>query len=1743
MATIEAFDSIWTWDRHPSHFPQPVVRNSNGTLTQLRNQIYVYFNNDHLDVTEAVKPDYYQLVYTRDTLTSTDDIPVGLSAVNYDASLNRVTLVYQRNLDALVDPNTLLPIPITSLRLRIGNNQSWQGSQTTTVNPSVDPGSRFTSAYDLGSSWVGSTSSSVIVNSKIQNTTAYKLDFPGANDELGNRDNQYQHHVTRIDSDGVAVIAYNFAIQLGNANRSVQLNAITEIQKTMVREALTMYEKYLGVRFEESDNLGFTIAVGDMQAINPLTSYTPVEPNGPGGLTYAAGPLLSNSSQTAVIIDIQDFNTAEDNQFGSELFRSFMRGIGVLLGMGNADELPQLTVQSNVPATDPNIERVFPGSADIVHGQYVLRPEGTDIDLYRFSIPSQGGKLSLQIAAERQSDSSLLDAALRLYQNQGTATNPNWVLISANDDYFSNDPRISLDFVTGGDYIVGVSAKGNTSYNPKIEDSGLGGKSQGNYQLRVDYVPPAASSLVDANGAPTAIDGNGDGRPGGVFNYWFVPTRPDRATPVQGTPDTSAYTVWVDKSAAAGGNGTLASPYTTISRALQDASAAVSADTTGKRDVVVRILGNTQNKAYEIGFNRFGSALADGSTFDVPKNVTVMIDAGAIIKVGKARISVGSSTVSVDRSGGSLQLLGTNDLPVIVTSINDTTGVGVNPDRTPPAPGPGDWGGIDFRNRIDGSDQTRTDKERSGLFLNAVIHSDIRYGGGAVIVDGLSQVITPINLVDSRPMIANNIITRSLDAAMSATPNSFKEDDFEDPASQANGFFVPDFDRVGPDIHGNTVINNSLNGLFIRTQTAAGGNLEMLTTTARFNDIDIPYIIGENLVVAGTPGGAIVDSTAPPTTVVELASSNGGTLAAGSYNYRVVYVDAAGNESLASLPTNTITLAAVGTDPAPGTITLSNLPPVNAGSAYVGRRLYRSDATGGGTYVLVAQLNAVSTTFVDSGTTIGTPLVPLTAKLRSRLDASLMIDPGAVLKFRGANIELKDGGHLIAEGTDGLPIIMTSLNDVRYGYGGTFDTANVKGSLSASPGDWGGIYVGPGSSASLDYNRIAYAGGTARIEGTTASFNAVAVHQGDFRMTNSRLENNDSGVESSTASTRNGRGSNSAGTLFVRGAQPVILNNKFVDNGSAAISIDVNSLNSDLVNDPGHQSGMINPAGDFPENQGALIRGNQLTNNSINGMVVRGQTLTTQSVWDDSDIVHVVQSTITSDNIDTYGGLRLKSAPNQSLVVKFGGGTALAGLTATGTPLDYANRIGGSIQIIGQPGFPVVLTSISDDTVGAGFGVDGRSQFDTNNNGDGTTSVTTSVVLPTIPNVDQGTLIDDNVSPSIPGYFAYQPGAGGDELQSGITAQGTTQLFTNTDVIFDFINYIDVGSNGGAIPLSSTTITRQPTLIAPDLVVSEGTFVGNNNATVRWRVESRFDSGISKLNNTLILDSDQALGDIRFVNYLDEDIQAPSDDFLYVTGTPGQADFRAYTIDSRERFGFSQGGTYQQGVDLQNATYEGWAADSFRNLANAIEGNGTTYTPAGNINTNNLPPLNDATLGQVNGLADVTTAFAWKTDPTSNTARISSFLELVPQAVQRARSPGAWTGVQMQTYSNDRNVSSVSESESARASAPAANDTPATSQFLGQLAKSPASGDENTRLGFEIQGALNKPSDVDVYSFIANGGTEVWFDIDRTSSSLDTVVELVAADGTILALSDDSYLEETQSLTHPLYSAAQWQQR
>ncbi|HVX12329.1 MAG TPA: DUF4214 domain-containing protein [Pirellulales bacterium] len=751
-----------------------------------------------------------------------------------------------------------------------------------------------------------------------------------------------------------------------------------------------------------------------------------------------------------------------------------------------------------------------------------------------------------------------------------------------------------------------------------------------------------------------------------------------------------------------------------------------------------------------------------------------------------------------------------------------------------------------------------------------------------------------------------------------------------------------------------------------------------------------------------------------------------------------------------------------------------------------------------------------------------------TARISGRLD----IDPGVTVKLGNARIETDMGANLIAEGTASEPIVFTSLHDNTYGGGGTFATDGVAQSTAApptqaTPGDWAGLYFAPTSRGSLDHTLVSYAGGNSTVQGNLATFDAIEIHQATVRIADSTIENNASGLASVSRGDLLG---NDAAAIYVLGAQPVIVNNVFENNQGATISIDANSLTSAIVPDPGRSTGPVNAFTQFGNNAGPLVRLNEIGNVStntgaINGMLVRGGTLDTASVWDDTDIVHVVESQIQATDVDGRGGLTLESSPSASLVVKFNG--ASAGLTATGTPLDITDRVGGSVQILGMPNYPVILTALSDETAGAGLTPTGLPNVLTDN---GAAAVQTGqALLPTVPYVANGTTVSNDVATNVVGHFQATPGPGGELGTStgfdlGVTAQGQTQLLVNQDFAFEYENYVGVGTNN-AVALANTTITQQPTLIGQDIVQSQGNFAGQNG-TVNWTVTTSFKPGTTQMVNQVTFNSSAALGALQFINYLDEDVPpAPDDDLLYIQGTPGQPGFQVFTIDGPQRVGLSQSGVYQAGSQLVNATYQGWAADSFDNLEQNIINRTQTYSVAGNINTTDLPPMTDPQLGKVYGPADQTTAFAWSINGTSTSSTITTFLNEV--SAPPAPPGGQWQGITLNQFSNDTNIATINESEPAYTGGVGTNDTPSTAQNLGTLATTTLGGSDTQRLGFTVNGVVspNFSGDVDTYTFQAQPGTQVWMNLGNTAPGLDTVLELVSANGTVLARSDNALNE------------------
>lgn len=95
--------------------------------------------------------------------------------------------------------------------------------------------------------------------------------------------------------------------------------------------------------------------------------------------------------------------------------------------------------------------------------------------------------------------------------------------------------------------------------------------------------------------------------------------------------------------------------------------------------------------------------------------------------------------------------------------------------------------------------------------------------------------------------------------------------------------------------------------------------------------------------------------------------------------------------------------------------------------------------------------------------------------------------------------------------------------------------------------------------------------------------------------------------------------------------------------------------------------------------------------------------------WDDTDIVRRAGRNLHP----RYAALaNLESRSTESLVIKLDD-TLGPGFRCEWLSFGYRGRIGGSLQIVGQAGQPVVLTSLKDDTVGAGFDTFGVPLRDT----------------------------------------------------------------------------------------------------------------------------------------------------------------------------------------------------------------------------------------------------------------------------------------------------------------------------------------------------------------------------------------------------------------------------------------------
>jgi hypothetical protein len=265
--------------------------------------------------------------------------------------------------------------------------------------------------------------------------------------------------------------------------------------------------------------------------------------------------------------------------------------------------------------------------------------------------------------------------------------------------------------------------------------------------------------------------------------------------------------------------------------------------------------------------------------------------------------------------------------------------------------------------------------------------------------------------------------------------------------------------------------------------------------------------------------------------------------------------------------------------------------------------------------------------------------------------------------------------------------------------------------------------------------------------------------------------------------------------------------------------------------------------------------------------------------------------------------------------------------------------------------------------------------------------------------------INNGIPRETVGHYEVTVTTGGETREAVVTAArlASNDIIVGTDVVFDYFSYVDPGIDGDGFQLSSFQANGSapvPDPGNPNIVTSNGSFTGINQNRILWTAVSSIAPSGQVMNTrfTFTTDNGGPLGALRFLQYLDEDVQGAGDDVFLSVGTAASGDLELFTFDNTDVYGLSHSGALLPGTDLQNASFTGWAADRFNSMKPLIEGVGQLVSPTGVIT--NLPGLQHPQLGSVFGPADIVSVLAWDVDPNAASAVITTSLGGVPISAQ-----------------------------------------------------------------------------------------------------------------------------------------------
>ena len=444
--------------------PQPISpANSSGVRTQVNNEVDVYFN-EPLDATSVSNPALYQLIRTKNTSTTADDIADVPTSAVYVAANDEVRLFFNSD-NVVSSPAGYTPIgsittlaqfatkdgmPNESLRLRIGNSDQPQAAPTIVQVPAspndpstpngTGPGDTYTSSMNAGTLANGQTN---IYNSAITPLPVNPGLAPSGGDNVPGVQNLpnpitasslqlasgalsslaawvqsegINNHIIDGNANsqgGVVTIAYNFQDIYGtDPNGNLLHNAIigNPTQEQLVREIFGLFSYYTGANFVQTADSGITIAVGDVRAVSPTAP--------PTNINGAEGPTKTSNGAPVVVVN-GNVNWGQ-NEYGGNFFRVAMDEIGKALGLGNNYDQPGSiegtagfeNATQSAPTADTS--QVFPGNPDVNNLQFLYATDSSDVNIYKLTV-TQSGTLNAQTLAQRLTPTSNLDTLLSLY--------------------------------------------------------------------------------------------------------------------------------------------------------------------------------------------------------------------------------------------------------------------------------------------------------------------------------------------------------------------------------------------------------------------------------------------------------------------------------------------------------------------------------------------------------------------------------------------------------------------------------------------------------------------------------------------------------------------------------------------------------------------------------------------------------------------------------------------------------------------------------------------------------------------------------------------------------------------------------------------------------------------------------------------------------------------------------------------------------------------------------------------------------------------------------------------------------------------------------------------------------------------------------------------------------------------------------------------------------------------------------